>query len=64
MLDDKTDIIAHFIGIFELNTNAARMKAQYHEAIAQLAAQNDLGDLLNITINLTSQYGLGALSPI
>lgn len=58
MLDDKTDIIAHFIGIFELNTEAARLKIQYQEVAARIAAETDLGQLLNVTVNMTSNYGL------
>ncbi|MDC0739497.1 hypothetical protein N6L24_14505 [Cognatishimia sp. SS12] len=58
MLDDRTEIIAHFIGMFELNAEAARMKIQYQEMLARLAQQADLGGLLNVTVNVTSAYGL------
>ncbi len=58
MLDDKSEIIAHFIGIFELNLEAARMKIKYQELQAHLHANPDLGPLFNVTINVTSEYGL------
>ncbi len=63
MLDDKSEIIAHFIGIFELNVEAARMKIQYQEMQALLSPAPDLGPLLNVTINVTSAYGLGDFMP-
>lgn len=58
MLDDKSEIIAHFIGIFELNLEAARMKIKYQELQAHLHANPDLGPLLNVSINVSSDYGL------
>ncbi len=63
MLDDKTEIIAHFIGIFELKTEEARLKDQYKAFAAQIAENPDLGQLLNITVNLTSGYGLDDMFP-
>ncbi len=63
MLDDKTEIIAHFIGVFELNTEAARLKLQYKEFAERLAENPQLGELFNITINVTSGYGLGGFMP-
>ncbi|MQQ10546.1 hypothetical protein GFB49_18970 [Epibacterium sp. SM1979] len=63
MLDDKSEIIAHFIGIFELNVEAARMKIQYQEMQAWLSPQPDLGPLLNITINVSSAYNLSDFEP-
>lgn len=63
MLDDKTEMIAHFIGIFELKTEEARMKVQYQEFAAQIAENPDLGQLFNITIHMTSGYGLGGFMP-
>ncbi len=63
MLDDKSEIIAHFIGIFELNVEAARMKIQYQEMQAWLSPDPDLGPLLNVTINVTSPYELKDFEP-
>lgn len=63
MLDDKTEMIAHFIGIFELKTEEARMKVQYQEFAARIAENPDLGQLFNITIHMTSGYGLGGFMP-
>lgn len=63
MLDDKTEIIAHFIGLFELNSEAARLKIEYQEFLAQLAQNPDLQPLLNVTVNVTSGYGLGDFIP-
>lgn len=63
MLDDKSEIIAHFIGIFELNVEAARMKIQYQEAQSWLSPQPDMGPLLNITINVSSPYQLNDFEP-
>lgn len=63
MLDDKTEIIAHFIGIFELKTEEARLKDQYKEFAALISENPELGQLLNITINMTSGYGLDDFFP-
>ncbi len=62
-LDDKTEVIAHFIGIFELTVEAARMRLQYDEISSQLRADPELGGLLQITVNLTSAYDLGEFYP-
>ncbi|MEE2946068.1 MAG: hypothetical protein VX444_12900 [Pseudomonadota bacterium] len=63
MLDDKTEMIAHFIGIFELKTEEARLKIQYQEFTAQLADNPNFAELFNITVNMTSAYGLGGFMP-
>jgi len=63
MFDDKTEIIAHFIGIFELSSEAARLKIQYQEFTAQLAQAPDLNAFLTININVSSSYSLTDFNP-
>ncbi|SCZ71864.1 hypothetical protein SAMN04488118_11316 [Epibacterium ulvae] len=63
MFDDKTEIIAHFIGIFELSNEAARLKIQYQEFTAQLAQAPDLNAFLTININVSSSYNLTDFNP-
>lgn len=62
-LDDKSEIISHFIGLFDLKTEAARLRADYEEFKALKNHDPDLGGLLNVTVNLVSDYGLGSFIP-
>lgn len=55
-MDGKTEIIAHFIGVFEKVVEAVRMRAGYEEFAASRAEAPDPGGLLNIRINVTSPY--------
>ncbi|MDJ0824172.1 MAG: hypothetical protein QNJ16_01585 [Rhodobacter sp.] len=63
LLDDKTELIAHFIGLFGLNTEAARLRVEYNQFLAERAATADLGGLLNVTVNVSSPYALGDYYP-
>lgn len=62
-LDSKTEIIAHFIGVFEKVIEAARMRADYEEFAAVKAEMRDPGALLNVTINVTSPFAEGDFTP-
>ncbi len=55
-MDSSTEIISHFIGIFDQVVEAARMRAGYEEFSADKAAHPDAGPLLNISINVTSPF--------
>ncbi|SIN78469.1 hypothetical protein [Vannielia litorea] len=63
LLDEKSEIIAHFIGLFQLGSEAARMREEFEEFQALKNADPEFGSLLNITINLFSDYELGAFTP-
>jgi hypothetical protein len=62
-MDSKTELIAHFIGIFDKVVEAARMRADYEEFAAVRAEMEDPGTLLNIRINVTSPYVEDGVDP-
>ena len=54
--DDKTAIISHFIGIFEMSSEAARMRIEYDNIRAQAKKSDNPGDILNVNVRVTSPY--------
>ena len=56
-LDDKTEIIAHFIGAFETISEAARMRIDYDKFRAEAKKVDEPNDLLNVKIHVKSPYG-------
>lgn len=62
-LDSKTEIIAHFVGIFQKVVEAARMRSDYEEFTAAKAEVPDAGALLTVKINVTSPFVEDGFSP-
>ncbi len=58
-LDDKTEIMAHFIGAFEMTTEATRMRSDYDKFRAEAKKADGPGDLLNVKIQVTSPLANG-----
>ncbi len=61
--DDKSEIIAHFIGIFETNTEAARLRTDYDNFRAEVKKFDGPNDLLNVNVNVTSPYATNGFVP-
>lgn len=55
-LDDKTEVIAHFIGLFELRVEAVRLRFEYDEWLSKLPPDPEYGPLLNVTVNVSAPY--------
>jgi len=62
-LDDKSEIIAHFIGIFDQSIEAARQRIDYDAFRARPTGENDPNGLLEVTVNVNSPYAMGDYAP-
>ncbi|AXI45667.1 hypothetical protein C1J03_06220 [Sulfitobacter sp. SK012] len=62
-LDQTTEIVSHFIGIFEIGTEEARLKETYAAFRALQDQAPELGDLLNIGVAFSAAYKLGTFMP-
>ena len=62
-LDQTTEMLAHFIGQFEIATEAVRLKEAYAAFRAMRDEAPDLGDLLTVSIRFTSSYALDGFMP-
>lgn len=61
--DDKSEIIAHFIGIFETNTEAARLRSDYDEFRHEVKKTGGPNDLMNVNVKVTSPYAETGFQP-
>lgn len=62
-LDDKSEIIAHFIGIFDQSIEAARQRIDYDAFRARPKAEDDPNGLLEVKVNVNSPYIMGKFEP-
>ncbi|UYV39113.1 hypothetical protein N4R57_08970 [Rhodobacteraceae bacterium D3-12] len=62
-IDDTTEVIAHFIGLFELNSESVRLRFEYNKWLAKLMPDPEFGALLNITVNVSAPYSLNDFNP-
>ncbi|KEO60265.1 hypothetical protein [Thioclava indica] len=63
MLDRQTEIIAHFIGAFQLTTEQLTSRHQYDVFRAQQLVPQEQGPLLNVKVHVTSDYALQDFTP-
>ncbi|WP_295533130.1 hypothetical protein [uncultured Thioclava sp.] len=63
MLDRQTEIIAHFIGAFQLTTEQVSARHHYDTFRALQLAQKEPGALLNVNVHVTSDYLLQDFTP-
>ncbi|MBN2739667.1 MAG: hypothetical protein JXR35_02080 [Rhodobacteraceae bacterium] len=63
MLDRQTEIIAHFIGAFQLTTEQLTSRHDYDMFRAQQLVQKEPGLLLNVHVHMTSDYALQDFTP-
>jgi len=61
--DDKSEIIAHFIGIFETNSEAVRLRSDYDAFRAEAKKTDGPGPFMNINVKVTSPYSEGGFNP-
>ncbi|HGG65628.1 MAG TPA: hypothetical protein ENK34_13750 [Rhodobacteraceae bacterium] len=61
--DDKSEIIAHFIGIFNTNTEAARLRSDYDKFRAEVKKTDGPNDLMNVNVKVTSPYAETGFQP-
>ncbi len=61
--DDKSEIIAHFIGLFENNSEAARLRMDYDKFRAEVKKIDGPNDLLNVNVKVTSPYSENGFEP-
>ncbi|SPH24250.1 hypothetical protein DEA8626_03301 [Defluviimonas aquaemixtae] len=62
-LDRTTEAIAHFIGFFHLDTEAARMRAEYDAFRGRLEDAPEPGDLPEFNISVRAPYDLNGFDP-
>lgn len=62
-LDKSTELIAHFIGIFEQFEQAARMRQGYEEFRAHRLDDPDMGAIQFTKINVSSPYAESSFAP-
>ena len=61
--DDKSEIIAHFIGIFNTNTEAARLRSDYDKFRAEVKKTDGPNDLMNVNVKVTSPFAENGFQP-
>ncbi|WP_457648148.1 hypothetical protein [Profundibacter sp.] len=61
--DDKSEIIAHFIGIFETNSEAARLRTDYDKFRSEVKKFDGPNDLLNVNVQVTSPFAANGFEP-
>lgn len=61
--DTTTEIVAHFLGYFELAVEAMRIRLGYEQIEGALAEDPVPGDLEQIAVELAQKYALGAYQP-
>ncbi len=62
-MDQTTEAIAHFIGLFSQAVEEARLRLDYSDFKALPDAPLEQNDLLNIKINIVSPYSLEGFKP-
>jgi hypothetical protein len=63
LMDKITETIAHFIGLFEIAVEEARLRKDYDEFQALRALDRQQPDLLNITVEGRAPYDLIGMDP-
>jgi hypothetical protein len=63
LMDKITETIAHFIGLFEIAVEEARLRKDYDEFQAQRALEREQPDLINVTVEGRAPYDLIGVDP-
>ena len=62
-LDKISEVISHFIGMFEISVEEARQQKSYDEFKAAEAVKEDTPDLPSTNINVKAPYTLDDFDP-
>ncbi|WP_353647071.1 type I secretion protein [Mesorhizobium sp. WSM2240] len=62
-MDKITETIAHFIGLFGIAIEEARLRKDYNEFQAQRALESEQPDLINVTVEGRAPYDLNGMDP-
>jgi len=63
LMDKITETIAHFIGLFGIAVEEARLRKDYDEFQAQRALEREQPDLINVTVEGRAPYDLIGMDP-